>query len=124
MIKLRSLTEDDLLKIDAFAGTQGLPDLRTRVIDAVAENEKSEIVGYGQVKLFAEAQIFLDHSKSRLDKTRAVRELMREAFRGVEHFKLHEVYAFILDPEFADFIVKHFSFERQGDRGEILIRRL
>jgi hypothetical protein len=101
----------------------GLPNRRSAVVDAVVE-DNGKIVGYGQVKLFAEAMLFLDKSASLRSRVRALQMLMLEAFRGTEQAGLSEIYAFINDPDFALLIQKHFRFYVADKPGELLIKEL
>ena len=91
------------------------------IIDAVVEN-KDKIIGYGQVRLFAEAMLFLDKSASPRDRVDALRKLMLEAFRGTEIAGIQEIYAFIQDPDFSLLIQKHFRFRPADRPGELLIK--
>jgi len=101
----------------------GLPNRRTAIIDAVVE-DKGKIIGYGQVKLFAEAMLFLDKSIPVRSRVTALKLLMLEAFRGAEQAGIQEMYAFINDPDFALLIQKHFRFYPADKPGELLIKEL
>ena len=101
----------------------GLPNRRTCVIDAVVEDE-GKILGYGQVKLFGEAMLFLDKSASKTARAKAFQLLMLEAFRGAEQFGLQELYAFVTDPDLSLLIQKHFKFYVADKPGELLIKEL
>ena len=83
--------------------------------------EGEQVIGYGQVKLFAEAMLILDLSATRRQKVEAIKLLMLEAFRGCDQAGIHQVYAFIKDPDFATLISRHFGFE-VVDKGELLLR--
>lgn len=93
------------------------------IIDAVVENEK-KIIGYGQVRLFAEAMLFLDRDASPRDRVDALKKLMLEAFRGAQLAGIEQIYAFIQDPDFSLLIQKHFHFRPADDPGELLIKEL
>ena len=101
----------------------GLPNRNSIIIDAVVEN-KDKIIGYGQVRLFAEAMLFLDKDASPKDRVIALRKLMLEAFRGTELAGIQEIYAFIADPDFSLLIQKHFRFHPADRPGELLIKEL
>lgn len=101
----------------------GLPNRRTAIIDAVVE-DRGRIIGYGQVKVFAEAMLFLDKSASLRARVTALRLLMLEAFRGTEQAGIQELYAFINDPDFSLLIQKHFGFSATDKPGELLIKEL
>lgn len=123
MIRLRPLVESDVLEIDSFAHDQGVPDFSNAITHAVAVKGE-ELIAYGQVKMFAEAMFFPDHSKSKRDRVEALRLLMHEAYRGSREFKIKTLTCFIKDPDFALLIEKHFGFHRAIETGERLIRRL
>jgi hypothetical protein len=100
-----------------------LPNRKSIIIDAVVE-EKDKIIGYGQVRLFAEAMLFLDKDASPKARVDALRKLMLEAFRGAEIAGIQEMYAFIQDPDFSLLIQKHFHFRPADRPGELLIKEL
>ena len=93
------------------------------IIDAVAV-DGDKIVGYGQVKLFAETMLFLDPTTRTRDRAQALKLLMIEAFRGADKAGIEEVYAFIKDPDFALLIEKRYGFKRIVSPGELLLRKL
>ena len=100
-----------------------MPNRKNAIIDAVVEKD-GEVIGYGQVKLFAEAMFIIDKDASVRDRVEALKLLMMEAIRGVDGTKLEDIYCFIRDPEFASLIAKHFSFEIVDDPGELLLRKV
>lgn len=100
-----------------------LPNRKSMIIDAVVENEK-KIIGYGQVRLFAEAMLFLDRDASKRDRVDALKKLMLEAFRGTQMAGIEQLYAFIQDPDFSLLIQKHFHFRPADDPGELLIKEM
>lgn len=128
MTKIRPLTQADILILDKLWqehwSDTSLPGLRNRVIDAVAVNESNRIIGYGQVKLFAESMIFLDPTARKRDRVSALRLLMEEAYRGADKAHLDDIYCFIKSPDFALLIEKRFGFERVVEPGELLLKRL
>lgn len=127
MIQLRSLTEDDILPLDelwrAHWSSHSLPDRRNKIIDSLAV-DGDRIIGYGQVKLFAESMLFLDPTARKRDRVHALKLLMMEAFRGADKVGIEEVYAFIKDPDFTALIIKRYGFKRIIEPGELLLRKL
>jgi hypothetical protein len=125
MVKLRSLTKSDIIKLDDLWvkhwSDTSLPGLKNRVIDAVAHND-DRIIGYGQVKLFAEAQLFLDPTCRKRDRVQALKLLMEEAERGVHRAGLEDLYIFIKNPDFALLIAQRYGFERVIEPGELLLK--
>ena len=127
-IKLRSFSWDDVPAIskiweDHHSDHFGLPNRRSSVIDAVVEHD-NKIIAYGQLKLFAEAMLFLDKSAPLRARATAWRLLMLEAFRGAEQAGIREIYAFITDPNYALLLQKHFHFFQADKPGELLIKEL
>jgi L-amino acid N-acyltransferase YncA len=127
-MELRSFRWEDVPEIskiwdDYHADLYGLPNRRTSIVDAVVEHN-SKIVGYGQVKLFAEGMMFLDKSASLRTRIGALKLLMREAFRGTEQAGLQEMYVFITDPNFALLMQKHYHFFQAYKPGELLVKEL
>ena len=127
-MELRSFRWEDTPAIskiweDHHSNDFGLPNRRSSVIDAVVEHD-SKIIAYGQVKLFAEAMLFLDKSASLRARVTALRLLMLEAFRGTEQAGIQEIYAFITDPNYALLLQKHFKFYQAYKPGELLIKEL
>lgn len=125
MVRLRSFRQSDVEPIDRIwrkhhADDFSVPDRKNCVIDAVVEKD-GEVIGYGQVKLFAEAMLILDKDASQRDKVEALKLLMLEAFRGADNAGLRQMYCFIQDPDFALLIERHFGFSRI-DKGELLLR--
>jgi hypothetical protein len=108
---------------DHHSDYYGLPNRRSSIVDAVVE-DNGKIVGYGQVKLFAEAMLFLDKSASLRSRVNAFRMLILEGFRGTERAGIQEIYAFVTDPDFALIMQKHFKFYQADKPGELLIKEL
>jgi hypothetical protein len=128
MVKLRPLTHTDIIELDKLWqehwSDSSLPGLNNRVIDSVAVDESGRIVGYGQVRLFAEAMLFLDPTVSKRNKVKALKLLMSEAMRGIKESGLEEVYAFIKDPDFSLLIQRRYGFKSVTEPGELLLKRL
>lgn len=128
-IKLRQLSPPDILTLDdlwqKYWTDSSLPGTRNRIIDAIAHDEESgRIIGYGQVKLFAESMLFLDPTAPRRARVQALKLLMSEALRGTDQAGIEELYAFIKDPDFALLIEKRYEFKRIIQPGELLLRKV
>lgn len=124
-MKLRDFKRSDIEPIDqiwqAHHSTDfSVPDRRNMICEAVVEND-GRVIGYGQVKLFAEAMMILDLDASRREKVVALQLLLGHAFAGANQARLNQMYAFIKDPDFALLLEKHFGFERVIDSGERLL---
>ena len=125
MIKLRPMTADDILPLndlwEQHWADSSLPGFKDCLIDSLAVDEADRIVGYGQVKMFAEAMLFLDPTARKRDRARATKLLMLEAFRGVDEVSLEYIYCFIRDPDFSQLIQKRYGFRPANNPGELLI---
>lgn len=100
-----------------------LPNRENAIIDSLAV-DGSRIIGYGQVKMFAESMLFLDPTARTRDRAHAIKLLMMEAFRGTDKAGIEEIYAFIRDPDFSVLIQKRYGFKRILEPGELLLRKL
>lgn len=127
-VKLRSFQPSDVEAINEIweryhRNEFSVPNRDNAIIDAVVEDD-GKVIGYGQVKLFAEAMFILDLNASQRSKVEALILLMTEAIRGCSISGIEDLYCFIRDPQFASLISKHFSFEIVDNPGELLLRRL
>jgi hypothetical protein len=128
MNTLRAYQPSDLAAIskiweDHHSDYYGLPNRKSIIIDAVVEDD-GRLIGYGQVRLFAEAMLFLDKDAPLRSRIQALQQLMREAFRGTERAGIREIYAFIQDPDFSLLMQKHFHFKTTDKPGELLVKEL
>jgi len=89
----------------------------------VAENE-SGIVGYGQVRLIAEADLFIDPTARLRDRAVALKLLMNKAILDSRLNKVEELYAFIQDPNFSKLIQSRYGFTPVPKPGELLLRKV
>jgi hypothetical protein len=128
MITLRSLKDSDIAPLDELWqehwSDHSLPNRQNAIIDSLAVDDFDNIIGYGQVKLFAEAMLFLDPTARKRDKTQALKLLMIEAFRGADKVGIEEIYSFIKDPDFSLLVQKHYGFKSITQPGELLLRKL
>lgn len=127
-LRLRPLLQSDVLEIDRIWREHhslqfSVPDLKHRIIDAVAESN-GKVVAYGQVEHYAVATFIPDLNVSPRLRVEALQLLMTEAIRGTNQAGIQKLYAFIKNPVFADLICKHYGFERIEDPGEILLREV
>lgn len=127
-MKLRPLIETDIIELDKLWqehwSNTTLPNRRDKVVDAVVDNEEGRLIGYGQVKMFAEAMLFIDPTARKRDRARATKLLMSEALRGAKAIKVQDLYAFIKDPDFSLFIQHRYDFHAVPEPGELLLRSL
>jgi len=100
-----------------------MPHRKNRLVEAVIEND-GKVLGYGQVKAFAEAMMFLDMSLSTFTRARAFKLMLDKAIKETQALGITELYAFARDPDFALLLERKFSFERVDDPGELLMKGL
>lgn len=74
--------------------------------------EDDEIVGYGVVKLFAEAIIVIDDAQSNFKKAKIIKQLADLAVGQCSHLGLKRLYAFTDDEAYAEQLVQHYSFNK------------
>jgi L-amino acid N-acyltransferase YncA len=128
ILKLVPLDYDKALQINEFwerdwSAEYALPNQDSMIIDACAiAGEK--VVGYGIVKTFAEAMLFIDKTARPRDRAIAVKSLMAEALRGAEKAGVKDIYCFIKDPAFASLIARRYGFKIVGDPGFLLVREV
>ena len=129
MIYLEPLTLESVKEIDEvwkkhLSQSYSVPGVENAIVDAVARNGDGRLIGYGQLKMFAEAILILDPTTEKRDRVDAMNKLIFKAIQGAEKWHLRDIYAFAKDPEFADIIVKHFGFDYNLTKGQLLRRTL
>lgn len=113
---IRSLNIDNDLKAidriwkEGYSSDFSLPDLSNAVTFAVVE-DAGEIVGFGMVKMFAEAIMILDKSKSIRVKSETMKLLLDKAETDCRTENIKQLHSFTNDPNFANLLVKHFNFK-------------
>lgn len=115
-IVTRELRDSDISPIDEIFRRQpniDVPSLENMITNAVIENEKTgQILGYGAVKLFAEAILILDKQLSKRDKAQALVEAMRNAIVFSKDAGLEHLFAVASDPSFARVLENRYKFNR------------
>ena len=111
---VRQYKKSDLEKIDAIwkkhhAHQFTLPPLDPSIITCVIEDEKG-MVAFGNLKIFAETVMVMDHDRSPLVRARAFREIMPVAIMGAQKAHISQIHAVVQDPSFGDVLRKHFGF--------------
>lgn len=81
------------------------------VTDGVVVDDNQDVVAYGIVIPFAEAVFIPDLSRTKKERTEALRLLMRQAIYGTEKVGLKQLHCFIKNEEFAEIMIKHYGFE-------------
>jgi hypothetical protein len=94
------------------------PDRHHIITDAVVESA-GNIVGYGQVKLIAEAIMVLDHTRSARTKSEAMRMLHDRAVFKASLAGFDQLHGIMLDPAYAELMKKHFGY--RDSKGKWLV---
>lgn len=84
---------------------------RTILDDAVVLKD-GRVIAYGMVKLFAEAVLVLDHDAGRIEKAKALKDLMGLAVQVTKNKGIPELYTFADDEKFSNLLIEQFNFER------------
>ena len=117
---IRNLESFDEEQINSFwekhhKGIRGIPDRKLIVTDAVVEN--GSIVGYGMVKLFGEALLYLNKDYSTFQQSKALRLLMKQALEHSKLLGLDQLNVGVDDDNFRKLLENHYGF---SDRGTVI----
>jgi len=118
---IRDLLVSDLPKIDSFwqkyhKGIRGIPERKYLVTEAVVEND-DQIVGYGHLRFFAEALLFLNRDASKFQQTKALKLLMEKAIADSRLAGLDAINVGTDDVQFEMLLRSHYKLT---DRGTVL----
>ena len=86
-----------------------MPQLEPSIITCVVEDDKG-MIAFGNLKIFAETYMVMDHDRSKLERARAFKEIMPVAIMGAQRVGIHQIHACTQDPDFADVLRKHYGF--------------
>jgi len=111
----RNLKDSDLEILDKiyreyYQDDFYLPSLKNTITHAVIEYNNT-ILGFGEVKIFAEAIMILDKSKSNRIKHETMRALMYKAIQDSKSVGVEQLHVSVKDKNFADSLIKHYDFE-------------
>ena len=115
-MKLREVAESDFAEIDRIwrdsghSERFGLPTMDRTITSAVAEKD-GEIVGFGLVKLYAEAVAVLDLNKSKADRVFALEKLLAEAFRACHDYGIEHLHVYVQEPGMERLLIRKFDFK-------------
>lgn len=108
--------ESDLLEVDRIWRESGhfehfgLPSLNYTITSAIAE-KNGEVIGFGVVKLYAEAIAILDLSKPKADRVEALERLLAEAFRACRVQDIDQLHVYVQDAGMERILVRKFDFK-------------
>ena len=111
---VRLYQKGDLKKVDELwrkhhENQFSLPALMPSIITCVVEDEQG-MIAFGNLKVFAETVMVMDHDRSPIVRAKAFREIMPVAIMGAQQVGISEIHAVTLDPSFGDVLRKHFGF--------------
>lgn len=113
MINIRPFEINDVKSIDDIYRSQeslGVPSLSNVVSHAVITKDET-VVGYGSVKLFAEAYLLLLPSLSRLEKTRAIMKSLELGIKTSKEARLEQLFLITDDRHYSDLLKEHYKFK-------------
>lgn len=100
----------DIFKKDPYTD---VPGLNYMIVNAVFENDDTKkIVGYGVVKIYAEAKLILDHSLPKRDRALALVEAMKTAILYSRDAGVETLYANSNDEDFTKVLENRYGFKR------------
>lgn len=98
------------LKKKYYAGELTLADPTKNVVtDLIVCDDNDKILGFGFVKLFAEAVMILDQSLPARLKVQILRAMMSEAIEGSRSYGLEYLHMFSKREDFLDVLKKHYG---------------
>lgn len=125
---LRSLRNEDVPEVNRFynefySNDFYLPSLRNTITHAVVEDD-GRVLGFGEVKVFAEAIMVLDKSKNIKTRASVMRALMTKAILDCKAHDIEQLHVSVKkeDDGFKKILEKHYEFEEV--KGVILARKL
>jgi hypothetical protein len=123
IVRLRGLTQRDFQPVDSLwkkhhAENFGLPSSKHNVTSAVVEND-GKVVGFGLVKVLAEAIMVLDLDVSVPDRLTAMQMLMDEAIRACKDYGIEQLHVFVKDERLSRLLQNKYAFSKVSD--EVLV---
>lgn len=123
---IRPTRREDILEIDEIyrkchEDKFSLPDLSNSVTHAVIVN-KDAIIGFGVVKVYAEAVMILDLDQSKVDRLQAMEKLMQEAVRGCVEAGINQLHVSVKDSKLQRLLERHYEF--RVVQGTVLFREI
>ena len=114
---LRRLKYDDFEKIDEIwqrchKGVYGIPARKFVITEAVTENS-GKVTGYGLVRYFAEAMLYLDTDLSEYEKAKSFLLLMEQAIVDCKTHDVDQINVGCEDENFAKILERKFGFKRR-----------
>ncbi len=117
---IRDLEARDLSEIDSFwnkyhKGIRGIPERTALLSEAVVENGK--IIGYGHIKVFGEASMWLNFDASVYQRAKAFKLMLEKAIKDAKNLGLDLLLVGVEDEHFEMILRGKYKFR---DRGTVL----
>jgi N-acetylglutamate synthase-like GNAT family acetyltransferase len=125
MLKLRRYLPSDLEAVSRIwekhhSQTFSLPALNPSIITGVIVDENDKVVAFGNLKIYAEGVIVMDHDRPKATLGRALKKLMEAAIMGARKFGVSRIHVSTTDPDYSEILRKHYGFS--DVLGEHLVR--
>lgn len=113
-MRLQGIRKQDLERLDEIYREHheddfGVPSLSNTITSASAV-EGDKIIGYGLVKILAEATMVLDLNESVEDRLEAMKLLMHEAIRACVTKDIKQLHVFVKDKKLVRLLHKKYGF--------------
>lgn len=112
---LRRLQPQDPQQINEFwerchKGKYGIPKRAFVITDAVTTS-KDKVVGYGIVRMFAEALLYIDKDISKFQQAKSFKLLMEQALLDCKNAGLDQLNVGVADESFKNLLIEGFDFK-------------
>ena len=115
-LEMRSPTFDDYRQaVNLYNKTNqdyNSPFQQRTVIDDAVVLKDGKVIAYGAVQLFAEAVLVMDQEVPKLDKARALKDLMHLAFITTNRQRIQQLHIYTKDDKFSNLLIEQFGFEK------------
>lgn len=113
-VKLKDFEPSDIEPINVIFERQpdlGVPNLRNVIVNSTIVKGK-EVIGYGVVKMYAEAVLILDQMVQKRDKGMALIHGLNLAISACSALKIEQLHIISNDENFTKVLQKRFSFKK------------
>jgi hypothetical protein len=115
-IKARGFKLSDINEISRIHKRQpelGVPSLQKVLVNCTfIDQDQGKVVGYGVLKVFAEAVLIIDKRITKASKAIALKEGMEIAIAGCKQRGIEQLYIITSFPGFAGILQKHYSAKK------------
>jgi citrate lyase synthetase len=122
---IRRLRREDMHRIDEIYKSHhqddfSLPSLINTITSAVVTDDLGELIGFGAVKILAEAIMVLDLDRPKNDRLEAMQLLMDEAIRACHKRGITQLHVFVKKEEMQRLLQRKFGFNIVTDQAMVL----